>query len=166
MKGRNMRNKFYWLIPILLILPFISFLFLSCDDSSTQPKGDDVSGYVTFTDTLLIAGGYYAISRYANKPNPFDTLPLSNLQLSMTKVGNVYKDYFKMTGIPSGKYYFAVTWIKTPENPNLKPPVLGTRGCDTNRLCTSHKLVEFPNYSYEDCNILSWTDTTKRLNHW
>jgi hypothetical protein len=164
MEGGNMRNKFYRLIPIILLLPFISYFFQSCDDSSTQPEGDYIVGYVTFTDTNLVAGGYYAISRFANRQNPFNTLPLKSDSLVMTKVGNVYKDYFKMSGVPSGSYYFAVTWIKYPIIPNLVPAVLGTRGCDTNHQCTSHKLIMFPYYSYEDCNILSWTNPAKRLN--
>jgi hypothetical protein len=164
MERKIMRNKFYRLIPFLLVLPFISYFFQSCDDSSTQPEGDHVSGYITFTDTNLVGGGYYAISRFANKSNPFDTLPLQSDSLIMTKVGNVYKDFFKMSGIPGGKYYFAVTWIKYPVVPGLVPAVLGTRGCDTNHQCTNHTLIAFPNYSYEDCNMLSWTDPAKRLN--
>jgi hypothetical protein len=157
-----MKQTLYCILFISISLFFISFN--GCDDSSVQSSGDHMSGYVTFTDTNLTRGGYYAISYYAQNTNPFDTLPLRSDALTMTLNGNVYKDYFKMTGIPNGSYYFAVTWIKN-NDPNFRPIVLGTRGCDTNRSCTSHILVPFPNYSYDDCNILSWTDTTKRLNH-
>lgn len=151
----------------LISFLFVFFLnsFSGCGDTGVQSSGDHVSGYVTFTDMNLISGGYYAISLYAKKTNPFDTLPIRSDSLVMTQNGNIYKDYFKMSGIANGDYYFAVTWIKYPVVPNLVPIVLGTRGCDTNRQCTNHTVVPFPNYSYDDCNILSWTDTTKRLNH-
>lgn len=157
-----MKNKTYTFLFISII--FILNFFYGCDDSGVQSSGDHMSGFVTFTDTNLVTGGYYAISLYAKKTNPFDTLPLRSDALTMTLNGNVYKDYFKMTGISNGSYYFAVTWIKNSE-PNFFPIVLGSRGCDTNRQCTNHTVVLFPNYSYDDCNILSWTDTTKRLNH-
>jgi hypothetical protein len=160
-----MRNKLtnsFLFVSILFI--FILNFFYGCGDSSVQSSGDHISGYVTFTDTNLIPGGYYAISIYNVMTNPFDTLPLRSDALTMTLNGNVYKDYFKLTNIPNGSYYFAVTWIKNSA-PNFLPVVLGTRGCDTNHQCTNHTVVPFPNYSYEDCNILSWTDTTKKLNH-
>jgi hypothetical protein len=150
----------------ILFLLFIAWVhsFQGCDDSSVQDSGDHINGYVTFTDTSLIGGGYYAISMYKNRANPFDTLPLRSDSLTLSKDGNRYKSFFKFSGVSSGQYYFGVTWIKYPVNPALKPPVLGTRGCDTNHNCNSHILISFPNYSYEDCNILSWTDTTKKLN--
>jgi hypothetical protein len=103
---------------------------------------------------------------YAYKSNPFDTLPLRSDSLQLAKNGNQYKCFFKFSGVAGGSYYFAVTWIKYPVVSNLIPPVLGTRGCDTNHQCTSHKIIAFPNYSYEDCNILAWTDTIKKLNHY
>lgn len=150
---------------VFALAMFSMFYFVSgCDDSGIQNEGDYVTGYVTFTDTNLIQGGNYGISMYRNKSNPFDTMPIRSEAITMTKTNNQYKCYFKFSGVESGSYYFAVTFNRTPAIPNRLIPVLGTRGCDTNRNCTSHKLVTFPNHSYEDCNIISWTDTLKRLN--
>ena len=155
------------IIPaILFFIILLSFIYFTggCDDSGVEEKGDHVTGYVTFTDTNLTQGGYYAVSMFENKSNPFNFNPLRSDALTMTKNGNQYICYFKFSGVASGSYYFAVTFNKTPPDTTRVPPVLGTRGCDTNHNCTAHKLIAFPNYSYEDCNILSWTDTTKKLN--
>ncbi len=159
-----MKNKITSVIFFHAFL-FLSFYFLqSCGDTAVQQSGDSITGYITFTDTNLIGGGYYAISMFKNRANPFDTLPLRNDSLTMSKSGNVYKVFYKFSGVSSGSYYFAVTWIKSPFIPGVVPPVLGSRGCDTNHNCSSHRLIAFPNYSYENCDILSWTDTTMRLN--
>jgi hypothetical protein len=160
MKKINLQSCILFLLTMAWL-----YSFQGCDDSSVQSSGDHISGYITFTDTNLVYGGYYAVSMYENRSNPFDTLPLRSDSLTLSKNGNQYKSYFKFSGVSNGQYYFGVTWIKYPFNPALKPPVLGTRGCDTAHNCTNHILISFPNYSYEDCNILSWTDTAKRLNH-
>ncbi len=159
-----MKKNIYSLILFIIVLSSFCYFTSGCDDAGIQDSGDHVTGYVTFTDTNLCKGGYYAISMYRNKTNPFDTLPLRSDSLTMTKQQNLYKCYYKFSGVTSGSYYFAVTFIRTPFNPNRLVPVLGSRGCDTNHSCTAHILVAFPNHSYEDCNILSWTDTLKKLN--
>lgn len=159
-----MKKNILSLFMFALILFTVSYYNSGCDDAGVQSEGDYVTGYVTFTDTNLIKAGYYAVSMYRNKSNPFDTLPLRSDAITMTKTNNQYKCYFKMSQVANGSYYFAVTFNRNPAIPNRLIPVLGTRGCDTNRNCTTHKLVVFPNHSYEDCNIISWTDTLKRMN--
>jgi len=159
-----MKKKITSAILFFIILPSLFYFAGGCDDSGVEEKGDHVTGYVTFTDTNLTQNGYYAISMFENKSNPFYSKPLRSDALTMTKNGNQYKCYYKFSGVASGSYYFAVTFNRTPIDTVRVPPVLGTWGCDNNPNCTAHKLVVFPNYSYEDCNILSWTDTLKRLN--
>ena len=158
-----LRKKYLHLILIPVIIFVVLIFAQSCSDNSLQPSGDYISGWIGFKDTNFVRGGYYAISMYANKPNPFDTLPIRSDSLPMKVYGNGKQVYYRFTCMDKGAYYFGVTWIKSPPVPNLKPPVLGTLGCDTNYNCTDHLIVMFPNFTGASYNIISWTDTTRRL---
>lgn len=151
-----------FLLALIFLLLLLSLQ--SCSDMAYQPSGDYVSGWVTIADTNLLTGGYYAISVFANKPGAFDTLPLKSDSLNLVRYTYDYKSYFRVSGVPSGSYYFAVTWIDYPLQPLNILPVLGTRGCDTSRSCTNHELIPYPNFTGASYNILSWADTSKRLN--
>jgi hypothetical protein len=150
---------------ILYAILFLSLLYLvqSCDDMSYQPSGDYISGWVTFSDTNFIHGGYYAISMYPKKSYPFDTLPIRSDSLPMKQYGNGRQSYYRFSCTDNGSYYFGITWINSVLGPNHRPPVLGTLGCDTTSNCTSFKLITFPNFSGADFNIFCWTDTSKRI---
>ncbi len=153
--------KLFFLAAILLML---LFSIQSCTDMGYQPSGDYISGWVMIYDTNLIPGGYYAISMYANKSNPFDTLPIKSDSLKLERDYNIYKCYYRINNNINGSYYFAVTWIEYPVQQYDKLPVLGTRGCDTNKDCTNHELISFPNFTGANYNIISWADTAKNLN--
>ncbi len=129
-----------------------------------QPEGDHVIGWIAFWDTNVVSGGYYAVSIYRNKANPFDTLPLRSDSLAMTDYGVYFQTKYRLDYVPSGDYFIAVTWIKSPVEPYLIPPVLGTLGCDTVHGCTDHEIVAFPNYTGKAYNFLSRVDTSQKLN--
>ena len=158
-----MKKKYLQLILLLIIFSVLLLFTQSCSDNSFQPSGDYISGWITFNDTNFVRGGYYAISMYANKSSPFDTLPLRSDSLNMKVYGNGRQVYYRFTNEINGAYYFAVTWIQTPVIPSVRPPVLGTLGCDTNVNCRDHEIIMFPNFSGASYNILCWTDTTKRI---
>jgi hypothetical protein len=158
-----MKNKF--LNIILYAILFLSLLYLveSCDDMSYQPSGNYISGWVTFSDTNFVRGGHYAISMYANKPNPFDTIPIRSDSLPMKVYGNGRQVYYRFNCNDKASYYFGITWINSNVGPNIRPPGMGTLGCDTSSNCNSYELITFPNFSGADYNIFCWTDTTKRV---
>jgi hypothetical protein len=159
-----MDRKSVDLFLIASVFVLLLFSLQGCSDMGYQPQGDYISGWVTFTDTALMPGGYYAISMYANKPNPFDTLPLKSDSLKLELDYSVYKAYYRLSNEIKDSYFFAVTWHEYPVLPYLVPPVLGSWGCDTDRTCTAHKVISFPNYTGASYNILCWTDTSKKLN--
>jgi hypothetical protein len=158
-----MKSKYLNIIIYAILFLSLLYFVQSCTDMGYQPSGDYISGWVTFSDTNFLAGGYYAISMYKNKSNPFDTLPIKSDSIPMKTTGNGKHAYYRITTVNSGSYYFAVTWIRSALGPNVKPPVVGTLGCDTTINCSSFTLITFPNFSGADFNIFSWTDTTKRV---
>jgi hypothetical protein len=111
-----------------------------------------------------VPGGYYAVSIYRNKPNPFDTLPLRSDSLAMLDYAAYYQARYRLDNVPSGNYFIAVTWIRTPFVPYIVPPVLGTLGCDTVHGCTDNDIVAFPNYTGASYNFMSRVDTSQKLN--
>ena len=150
----------------IYILGGLLFLFLiSCDDSGIGPNAQHIAGTITFTDTTLnTAGGYYAVSLYANQSNPFLANPLRSDTLVITRTGNVYSSYYKMTGVPDGSYYIGAIWIRQPSDSALSTPVLGTYGCDTNRTCSSHIRMDYPSSAGTGAiNFQCTPDTLKRL---
>ncbi len=157
-----MKTKLLRSILFLLVLPLIIYSLQSCGDMAFQPSGDYISGYVIFKDTNLLKGGYYAISMYRNKSNPYDTMPLRSDSLKIEH-GKTSLVYYRVGNVQSGNYFFGVTWIKSPPEPYVKPPVLGILGCDTNINCRDYEVITFPNFSGKNYNILSFTDTTKRM---
>jgi hypothetical protein len=137
----------------------------SCDEPNFQPAGDYISGYVYFTDSNLIpSGGYYSVSLYRNRPRPFDTLPVSVDSLEILRSTYGKYSFYRVECKYTGSYFVAVNWIKAPGVLSTPPPVLGTLGCDTAHNCTSHELVAFPNFTGANYEILTWADTSKKLN--
>lgn len=157
-----MKTRFLQILLYVLVLPLIIYLVQSCGDMGFQPPGDYISGYVIFKDTNLLPGGYYAISMYKNKSNPYDTMPIRSDSLKIDPK-KLYAEYYRVDNVPSGNYFFAVTWIRSPLEPYIKPPVLGTLGCDTNINCRDYELITFPNFSGKNYNIITYTDTAKKL---
>jgi len=129
--------------------------------------GDKLDGYISYKDTnLTTLNGFYSVSVYnADSTNPFNRVPIRTDSLHDFYIENVhYNAMYSMDGIPEGRIYVAATWSRYPKITNEIPIVLGTYGCDTNFLCTSHKAIDYPNYQGNFRNIYSWTDTTKRMN--
>jgi len=131
-----------------------------------NPPGDNMSGMIIMADTNLITdGGYYAVSIFsADSTSPFSRVPYLSDSLSFYIRYGVYQSNYDVSGIGSGKYYVACTWMRYPHNPHEIPIVLATYGCDTLSNCTSHKVIYYPNYEGVYRNIISWTDTAKGIN--
>lgn len=146
------------------ILVFVLCCYSSCSDMTYQPEGDHVIGWIAFHDTNVVPGGYYAVSIYKNKANPFDTLPIRSDSLAMSDYGTYFQAKYRLDNVLPGDYFVAVTWIKSPVIPGLMPPVLGTLGCDTVHGCTDHEIVAFPNYTGKSYDFLSRVDTSQKLN--
>ncbi|MGH2574665.1 MAG: hypothetical protein ACRDFC_03085 [Ignavibacteria bacterium] len=151
-----------------LILPFLLVLWMliqSCGEAGYQPQGDYISGHVFFSDTNLItSGGYYAVSVYEDQAQPYTYFPLKSDSIDVSNYSQLGSVYYRGSppAVP-GTYYFAVTWVRSPYDPNYRPPVLGTLGCDTLRSCTTYSRIAFPNFTGANYNILAWSDTTRRL---
>jgi len=138
-------------------------LLISCSNpDDPNPPGDQFAGVVTFTDSNLIrTGGYYAVSIYKDTANPFTTYPLRNDSIPITILNHLTSSTYEISGIGTGNYFVGVTWVR---NSGGKPILLGILGCDTSRTCTTYTKLIFPNFEGVSRNILSWTDTLKRLN--
>jgi hypothetical protein len=146
---------------------FFALIIVSCDlPADMNPPGDSMAGYIMFhSDTgFIYNSGYYAVSLYGDSTFPFNRLPVRSDSLKNIKWdGTGYSCTFHLSGIPTGKYYAASTWIKYPQTPADTPIVLGTYGCDTLYNCTNNKKISFPNFTGNWINIWSWADTSKRL---
>lgn len=146
-----------------------STLLTGCDSPmEVNRPGDNLSGYVSQFDTNIARSqhGFYSISIYsADSSNPFNRVPLRSDSLNITKRHDnyCYESLFDISGVPSGNYHVAVTWSRYPRIPNEKPKVLGTYGCDTNFVCTAHKIVKYPNYDGNFRNITSHSDTLRAM---
>ncbi|MBE2217090.1 MAG: hypothetical protein IAE90_02730 [Ignavibacteria bacterium] len=152
---------------IAYILLFTFLIIAACDNPmEVNRPGDKLTGYVTHVDSnLYLTGGFYSVSLFsADSSSPFSRIPLRTDSLRLTKRDNLYETSYDMDGVPAGRYYIAATWSSYPRVQNEVPLVLGTYGCDTILSCTSHKIVEFPNYQGQFRNIFSWTDPGKRFN--
>jgi hypothetical protein len=156
------KNLFNVSVYIFLIV-FYTILFQSCDDSGVTAKQDFVAGTVTFTDTNLICtGGYYAVSVFPDSSAPFHCIPVGSDSLVITKSGYLTTAHYKVSGLSAGSYYIGTTWIRASDG--CVRGVLGTYGCDTAHYNCTNTIVSLPNYEgSSDCNILSWTDTLKKL---
>ena len=146
-----------------------TFIILSGCESPQDPNrpGDKMDGFITFTDTnLTTAGGFHSVSIYfADSSNPFNRIPVKTDSLKIIyKVDFHYVAEYSMDGIPAGNIFVASTWSKYPGITNEIPIVLGTYGCDTSSACSTHTSILYPNIQGNFRNIISWTDTTKRLN--
>jgi len=129
--------------------------------------GDKLDGYITYYDSnLSTLHGFYSVSVYnADSTNPFNRVPMKTDSLkNLYKRDLHYEAMYSMDGIPEGRIYVAATWSRYPKITNEIPIVLGTYGCDTNFLCTSHKVIAYPNYQGNFRNIWAWTDTLKKMN--
>ena len=146
----------------ILILMF----FAACGNPEDFNRpGDNLTGYITHINQDTISGGYYSISIFsADSTNPFNRVPVRTDSLNLKKRDYVFETSFDMNGIQQGVYYVAATWSRYPKVLNEIPIVLGTYGCDTSFSCTEYIRVAYPNYEGKFRNIVSWTDSTKRMN--
>ena len=151
----------------LLILSGLIFFINGCDSPTDYNReGDKLDGWVSYVDSnLILAGGFYSVSVYsADSTSPFNRIPFRTDSLLLYKRDNIYESMYSIEGVPEGRFYVAATWSRFPRIQNEVPMVLGTYGCDTSINCASHTVILYPNYQGNFRNIVSWTDTLKRLN--
>ncbi len=144
----------------------ILILFAACGNPEDLNRpGDNLTGYITHINQDTIAGGYYSISIFsADSTNPFNRVPVRTDSLNLKKRDYVFETSFDMNGIQQGVYYVAATGSRYPKVPNEIPMVLGKYGCDTSFSCRDYISIAYTNYEGKFRNIISWTDTTKRMN--
>jgi len=156
-----MKKLSFYILSVLILL----YLFSCGNPLDFNRPGDKLNGYVTHINMNLITGGYYSISVFsADSTNPFLRIPVRTDSLNLKRRDNLYETFFGMNGINAGRYYLAATWSHYPKIPDEVPVVLGILGCDTSCTCTSYQILTYPDYDDLSRNIISWTDTTKRLN--
>lgn len=148
---------FKYFLPIALL----ALAQFSCDEGGVfQPKGNYISGYVIFADTNYISGGgRYSVALYPLENPLFSSSPICS-NLLVTREENF--NYFRITLEGETKVMLAVVW-EFDSTIHRRPIILATYGCDTTHGCTTHKIVEFPNFTGLNYNMVSWADTSKRL---
>lgn len=131
---------------------------------------NSINGRVTFVDANFItSGGNYLISVFpisswppAGPPTAYDTINVSGSQLTY--------DY-KIPGVPDGRYLVTIGFRKTTGGAS---PVMSIDGCDTmhfippTQTCPMDtnqitKSVIVNNAGIGDVNLLSWSDTTRKI---
>ena len=155
----------YLIVQAIIIAAVLS----GCEAPGDMNRpGDKLSGYVTHFDTnLILSGGYYSISLFSSDSVvPFNKIPVRTDSLRITRRHDYicYETTYSMEGIPAGKYYVAATWSRYPRVQNEIPAVLGIYGCDTAANCTNYTEITYPNFDGNFRNIISWSDTTRKMN--
>ncbi len=155
----------YIIVQALIVAAVLS----GCETPGDMNRsGDKLTGYITHFDTnLILSGGYYSISLFStDSVVPFNKIPVRTDSLRLTRRNDliVYETPYSMEGIAAGKYYVAATWSRYPRVQNEIPIVLGIYGCDTSANCTNYIEVTYPNFDGNFRNILSWSDTTRKMN--
>lgn len=154
---------FKLLIPCVLIIFLINIY--SCGEDSVNAPQDFISGTVFFTDANLnYSGGYYAISIFSSIANLQSRTAVRSDSLAVSISSGKGSAYYKMSGIASGDYYVAATWIRSSDK--VIQGVLGTYGCDTlyNSQCSNYTKVTVPNYAGTgNVSFSSWTSLSKKI---
>jgi len=155
----------YLIVQVLIVI----LVFVGCESPQDLNRpGDKLAGYITHFDTnLILNSGYYSVSIFsADSVVPFDKIPVRTDSLRLTRRHDliVYETTYTMEGIAPGRYYVAATWSRYPRVQNEVPILLGTYGCDTSASCTNHIIVVYPNFDGKFRNIMSWSDTLRRMN--
>ena len=148
-------------------------ILYSCKDDAVTPasgpEANTISGTVTFFETDSSVFGSNSVGTYevvAFSTWPPTGPPTATDTLAYTKVGNVYKGTYKLTGLNNGDYVIANGWRTTT---GWQSPGLGIYGCDTAHFGTSScpnnptRATITNNNGLENINFLSWADTTKKI---
>lgn len=143
----------------IIFLTLGLLLLQACDDTTFQPKGDYISGYVVFADTNVVHSGYYEVGLYQIQNEPFSCLPIKSEIIEMKASGSCY---YRINCDCSGNYYAAVFWVENTYG-LANPIVLGSYGCDTTHNCAHPQPIAFPNFTGANYTILCWADTSKRI---
>ena len=163
---------------ILVSVLMISVYSCSDDDTTvtpvTGPDAKSINGTVTFVDTnFILSGGTYLISAYPSTAWPPTAGPTAYDTISITRTNNILNlNYnYKLSDINPGNYVVSVGFRKTTGG---QSPIMSIYGCDTLRasspggltcLFTPSKLATIgaENQGTEGINMLSWSDTTKKI---
>jgi len=161
-----------------LSICFAALLFTvySCKDEDSPivpvgPEAKSINGTIRFVDTnFILTGGTYLISAYpaagwppTGGPTAFDTIKISRTN----NVLNLNYNY-KLIDLNPGSYVVSVGFRK---NTGGQSPIMSVYGCDTARarysLCflnpTLKATIGAENQGVENINMISWSDTTKKV---
>lgn len=135
----------------------------------TGPEPNSISGTITFVDNLFISSPYYyfagAYLPQSWPPNE-NSFPVKFDSLRINPSGSGYIANYKISGLENGPYHIA-SGIKT--RTIVFGGILGTYGCDTNRIIYSNCAVNTPqvtitgNNGVTGIDFKSWSDTTKLI---
>ena len=126
-----------------------------------QPKGDYISGHLSFVDTNFTkTGGHYAVALYPDQNSYYLGNPI--ISQSVTPDASNPCSYYRIYWEGQGSCIVSAVWVS--DSNKTVPLVLGAFGCDTSRTCESPHPISFPNYTGADYLFKCWADTTKKLN--
>ncbi len=156
-------------ILFLVLAVLTTAILYSCKDDAVTttgtggPEANSISGTVTFveTDSSVFGSntvGTYEVVAFSSWP-PMGP-PSGSDTLVYTKVGNVYKGTYKITGLSDGDYVIANGWRTTI---GWQSPGLGIYGSDTASNIVPTTVTITNNAGVENINFLSWADTTKAI---
>jgi hypothetical protein len=146
-----------------IIAIFLVILIQRCGgDDSVNPSGTYMGGTITYTNTnLVLNGGYYAVSFYGDSTNPLSHTPIKTDSLAVGVNGGLASVHFKESGLPTGNYYIASTWVRSSDHARF---ILGGFGCDITLHCPAPTQVAFPNYAGTAAlDFLSKTDPSSPI---
>ena len=153
-----MNKRIFFRSAQILLAILVVIVIQKCGgDNSVNPTGTFMGGTITYTNTSLVtSGGYYAVSFYGDSTNPLSHTPIKTDSLSVGVNGGLASAYFKETGLPTGNYYIASTWVRSSDHARF---ILGGFGCDITLHCPAPTKVAFPNYAgTASLDFLSKTD--------
>lgn len=133
------------------------------------PEPNSISGTITFVDNLFIGQPYFyyagAFLPQYWPPNE-NSSPVKFDSLRINPLGSGYIANYKISGLENGSYHIA-SGIKT--RTIVFGGILGTYGCDTNRVIYSNCAINTPLVTISDNNgvtgidFKSWADSTKQI---
>lgn len=174
-----MRNKFNLTVLHTLLFSVLLFTIYSCSDDKTPltpvgPEAKTINGTVNFVDTnFILSGGTYLISAYPSTGWPPMGGPAAFDTIKITRSNNILnKSYdYKLKDLNPGDYVVSVGFRKISGG---QSPIMSVYGCDTLRFLNGagsscflapplKAVIGSNNEGTEGINLLSWSDTTKKV---
>lgn len=169
---KTILNPFF---QAMIVIALIISVYSCSEDNATTPQGPDantINGTVSFVDTnFILSGGTYLISAYPSASWPPTGGPAAFDTIKITRSNNILNlNYtYKLKDVSPGDYVVSVGFRKATGG---QSPIMSVYGCDTARAITGSMCFLNPtkkatigsnNQGTENINMLSWSDTTKKV---